>query len=109
MKYCDLIKGIVDGTIGYSMDTDDVRKLVVLAYYYGRETAVKELSQKVNKVFAEQIERADKCRYRNMAMKVQGDVHIIYSNDYAGDMISTFGTDKLNGNIAERVLKEELI
>lgn len=79
---------------GYDMDADDARKLIAIAYYMGRESAAREVSDSYTAVLREQLKRANECRYRNMAMAIQGDVHYVYSGDYAGDMTSTFGPDE---------------
>lgn len=91
----DLIMSIVDSPDqkGYDMSVDDARKLIAIAYYMGRESAARDVSDAYNAVLAAQIQRASGCRYRNMAMTMQGNVKYVYSSDYSGDMTSIFGAD----------------
>lgn len=74
-------------------ESDSIEKLIQMAYYRGRETAAKEVCDEAAKVFAEQHEKAEKCRYRHMAAKVVGTQKIIYHGDYDGGMTSMFGRD----------------
>lgn len=90
----DLVNSIVNGKLNaYSMEVDDARKLVAIAYYMGRESATKEISDKYNALIKSMRRRAKNCRYKNMAQEVIGDTSYIYSPDYAGDMTSMFGKD----------------
>lgn len=77
-------------------DTDNIDKIIALAYYIGREDATKELSDKVSAVFSEQKKRVSECRYHNMAMNIQGDIDYVYSRDYAQDMTALFASDETN-------------
>ena len=81
---------------GYDMDTDDWRKLVAMAYYLGRESATKEVSDKYKELIHNQRKRASECRYKNMANKIIGNQDYIYFPDYAGDMTALFGSDETN-------------
>lgn len=80
----------------FSGDEDSIDKIIALAYFIGREDATKEISDKVNAVFAEQKERAKACRYSNMAMSVQGDIDHVYSPDYSQGMTTSFASDETN-------------
>nr|DAG56367.1 MAG TPA: hypothetical protein [Caudoviricetes sp.] len=92
----ELIMSIVDadGQNGYSMEIDDPRKLIAIAYYMGRESAARYVSNQYNKLLTQQLQRAADCRYHNMALSIQGDVKYIYSTDYIGDMTAMFGADQ---------------
>ena len=68
-------------------------KLIIMAYYIGKESATKDVSNKYNKLIKEQRERANKCRYNKMANKIIGNQNYIYSSDYDGGMTTTFGND----------------
>lgn len=81
-------------TTGY--DKDSLDKLIAMAYYIGRESATRKVSDDYNALIAEQKKRADECRYTHMAHKVIGDKNYIYHSDYAGDMTATFGSDETN-------------
>lgn len=96
MTCIELIKSILHNPKmdGYDMDTDDMRKLIAIAYYMGRESAAEEICDKAREIFSEQRKRVSKCRYHKMAEAVQGDVTHIHSFDYAGDFTATFGTDE---------------
>ena len=97
----DLIMSIVDDPAqkGYDMSIDDTRKLMAIAYYMGRESASRAVSDMYNALLRQQLSRADKCRYRHMAHAIQGDVKYIYHSDYSGDMTAIFGADETNLNI----------
>ena len=92
----DLIMSIIDDPAqkGYDMSIDDPRKLIAIAYYMGRESATREVSDVYSALLRQQLDRADKCRYRHMAHAVQGDVKYIYHGDYSGDITSMFGADQ---------------
>lgn len=75
-------------------ETDNIDKLVALAYYIGREDAAREISDKYNAVLAEQRKRADDSRYHNLANEIIGSTRYIHSSDYAQDMKTMFGGDK---------------
>lgn len=94
----ELIKNIIYNPEqkGYDMETDDVSKLVAIAYFMGREEAAKEICDKARAVYSEQRERANACRYHNLANKIIGNIKYIYSSDYAGDMTAMFGSDITN-------------
>lgn len=73
-----------------------LNELIAYAYYMGRHDGVAELSDKVNSVFAEQLERAEKSRYKHLCRAVQGDVFYIYNSDYSDDFVKAFADDKVN-------------
>ncbi len=75
-------------------EKDSLDKLISMAYYIGRESATKEVSDLYNDLIADQNKRADECRYNIMAHKVVGDHRYIYRSDYAGDMTASFGSDE---------------
>lgn len=77
-------------------ETDTIEKIVAVAYYMGREDAAREICNKAENIFREQMKRAMQCRYRNTAIKVQGNVRIIYSPDYSCTVGDTFGEDDTN-------------
>lgn len=76
------------------LETDNIEKLICIAYYIGREEATKKISDKYNELIKYQRRRARECRYHNMAMQIIGDINYIYSADYAGDVTATFGSDE---------------
>ena len=80
----------------YSADTDNLDKLVALAYLIGREEATKEISDKYSNLLKEQKERAKECRYHNMAAYIVGEADYIYSPDYANETNCLFGSDETN-------------
>lgn len=81
----------------HDMETDSIDKLIVMAYYIGREQAAKDVSDMYSAHMAEQSARAAASRYHKMAAAIldNGDGYI-YSGDYAGDMTATFGSDITN-------------
>ena len=96
MNCKELIMSIIDSPDqnGYSMEIDDPRKLIAIAYYMGRESASREVSDMYAALLREQLDRAEKCRYRHMAHAIQGDVKYIYHSDYSGTMTGMFGKDE---------------
>ena len=98
MTVKEKIMSIVDAPNqdGYDMDVDDWRKLVAMAYYMGRESATRNVSNQYNKLIQDQRKRASECRYSKMTNKIIGDKDYIYFPDYAGDMTAMFGSDETN-------------
>lgn len=76
-----------------NFETDNIDKIIAIAYYMGKEKATKEICDRHKKIFDEQKERAKKCRYHKMAMEVIGNERTIYSDDYSNDITKTFGDD----------------
>ena len=91
MTVIERIRKAVDNL---NCEEDSLDKLIALAYYIGREEAAREVSDKYNAVLAEQRERADKCRYHNLAHQIIGSVRYIHSGDYSQDMKTMFGSDE---------------
>lgn len=91
MTVIERIRKAVDNL---NCEEDNLDKLIALAYYIGREEATREVSDKYNAVLAEQRERADNCRYHNLAHQIIGSVRYIPTGDYAQTMKSTFGSDE---------------
>jgi hypothetical protein len=81
------------------MDKDNAAKLIAIAYYMGRESATREVSDKYNALIQGQRERAAACRYHRFATAIIGDRDYIYSCDYSGDMTAAFGPDATNLSI----------
>lgn len=79
---------------GANMETDSIEKLVYIAYWVGREQAVKEVSDMYKDFLTEQVERAKNCRYYKMAVKVQGGKNYLYHPDYGYAMTGLFGSDE---------------
>lgn len=79
---------------GCDMDSDNIDKLVYVAYYIGRESAAKGTDKRYVKEISEMHERANSCKYHKMANRIIGNVKFIYNPDYAGDMTDMFGGDE---------------
>lgn len=96
MKVKDRIyKAITQHELSYENDTFD--KLIAIAYYYGAETATKQICDEHNKRAKEAIDRAEKVRYWKQAINIMGDLaRPIYDPSYAQDMTITFGDDETN-------------
>ena len=77
------------------LQNPDIADLLWLAYQIGREDGVREMSDKYRDLIRRMRDRADHCRYHKMAHDVIGDKDYIYHPDYAGDMKSMFGGDKI--------------
>ena len=78
----------------YNMDDDRWQKLVIMAYYMGRESATRAVSDLYRGLIGQMLARADACRYSHMAHQVIGDQYGFYLPDYAGDMTTHFGSDE---------------
>ena len=77
----------------FNCDNDNLEKIVALAYYMGKERATREVSDAYKALLAEQRERAENCRYHNMAAEIIGDKKYIYFPSYSGEMSAIFGED----------------
>ena len=77
-------------------DVDDVNKVIALAYYMGRESATKEVSDDYTALIRAMRQRADECRYNRMAHGIIGTKNYIYHGDYDQAMTNTFGNDETN-------------
>lgn len=82
MTYKELIENIVN-TIVIDRTEDEIAFVIRLAYWMGQESKAESLGNAIAVQLHEQIERANKCRYHNMAMEVQGDISYIYDPDYS--------------------------
>lgn len=76
-------------TRDYEADTVDA--LLAFAYYAGREEATKESHDKYTALIEGQNKRAATCRYHHMVRYIIGEQKYIYSPDYAGDKLETYG------------------
>lgn len=91
MTVIERIRKAVDNL---NCEEDSLDKLIALAYYIGREEATREVSDKYNVVLSKQRERADNCRYHNLAHQIIGSVRYIHTGDYSQDMKTMFGSDE---------------
>lgn len=97
MTILERVKSIINGRwdiVGNQNKPASIDKMILMAYYIGRESATKEVSDKYTALIKEQRERAGNCRYHKMANVIIGDKDYIYSCDYAQDMTTTFGSDR---------------
>ena len=88
-----VIQRIKQAVNNLDCETDNIDKIIALAYMIGKEKATREVSNAYNKLLAEQRERAEKCRYHNMASEIIGDKKYIYFPSYSGEMSAIFGED----------------
>ena len=93
MTILERVNSIVNSKVTLNDETPSVEKLIYMAYYIGREEAVKEVSDMYVRHISEQRERAGKCRYRHMAESIVGPERYLYHPDYRQDMTATFGSD----------------
>lgn len=77
----------------FDAETDNIDKIIALAYYIGKEKATKEVSDEYKKLIQGQRNRANNCRYRHLANKVIGAQNYIYFDDYDCGMTEHFGDD----------------
>jgi hypothetical protein len=72
-----------------------INELITFAYYLGRHTAAVECCNRAHEIFKEQLERAKKSRYHEMAKQIQGNITNIYHGDYSNDFVETFKDDEI--------------
>lgn len=70
-----------------------VEKMIIMAYYIGKEEATRKVSDAYAAHIAAQHQRAASCRYHRMAAEVVGPERYLYEPDYAGNMTASFGSD----------------
>lgn len=75
------------------MEIDSADKLIAFAYYMGRESATRYVSDKYVEHIAHQRERARACRYWRMAEDVIGPERYLYMPDYGQEITALFGSD----------------
>ena len=95
MTINERVHSIIDSMVGLGdgHDNASVEKMIYLAYYIGREQAVKEVSDMYTEHIKKQHVRADACRYKNMANMVVGKETYLYHGDYGMPMTTMFGND----------------
>lgn len=84
----------------YNFDDENgngVNELIAYAYFLGRCEKSKELCDKTHSIFERQRNRAEKCRYHNMANDIIGKQTFIYDGDY-DQWITMFLHDKTEVN-----------
>ena len=77
----DYLKSVIDAD---DKDLTREEKAIRYAYWIGREEATQHVSDTYSALLKEQIERAQACRYHNLAMDVQGRHTHLYFEDYSG-------------------------
>ena len=73
----------------YSGDTVD--RLVAFAYFYGRESATKEVSDEYRKLIRDMKGRALRSRYSNLILDTIGERNYIPFKDYSGKVTEEMG------------------
>lgn len=76
-----------------------INELITYAYYLGRHDAAVECCDQAREIFRQQLERVKNSRFKNMAKEIQGNVKIIYHEDYSGDFIDMFKDDEVKGEL----------
>ena len=72
--------------INQAIDGDtDIDRLITYAYYVGQHDAAVRVCNRAKGIFDIQRQKARKIRYYKMAMKVQGNIDMIYDPDYSSD------------------------
>ena len=87
----DIVKNYKDSTTPEGKAS--VEKMILMAFWIGREEAVKEVSDMYSEHIKKQHERADSCRYHQLTNYVVGPEKYLYHPDYRGDMTECFGSD----------------
>lgn len=54
----------------HDFETDNLDKLIALAYFMGQEEATRRISDRYNAHLAAQHKRAEACRYHKMAAEI---------------------------------------
>ena len=88
-----VIQRIKQAVNNFDCETDNIDKIIALAYMIGKEKATRDVSNAYNKLLVEQRKRAENCRYHNMAAEIIGDKKYIYFPSYSGEMSAIFGED----------------
>ena len=86
---------------GHLNDNDNWSKLVAIAYYMGREEKAQECAYYINGYIKRMRDRANACRYSNMANRIiddpilskSGSLEYIYDSDFSADITNEFGCD----------------
>ena len=96
MTILERVKNIIDKRcdMGNGNEPASIEKMILMAYYIGRESAIKEVDKKYTELIKEQRKRAENCRYHKMANEIIGDKNYIFFCDYSQDMTTTFGRDR---------------
>ena len=97
MTILERVKSIINGCwdIGENQNEPaSIEKMILIAYYIGRESATKEVSDKYSELIKEQRNRAENCRYHKMANEIIRDKNYIFFCDYSQDTTTTFGNDR---------------
>lgn len=71
----------------------DVDKLILIAYYLGREDATRKVCDDYNELIDEMLKRAEQSRYHKLAHDIIGEKHYVYESDYSGTVHEAFGND----------------
>ena len=79
------VKDYIDDIL-HKTEMTDTERLISTAYYMGAESSARAVIDEHRR----QVDRADKCRYHNMASEVIGDA-FIYDDNYSMDVTNTFG------------------
>lgn len=95
MKIIDRVQRLLSGDHKIDMSTDNLDKLIYMAYWIGREQATRDTSDVYSAHLAEQTKRAKACRYHKMATEIlQNGKGYICLPDYSRDLTETFGNDE---------------
>lgn len=77
-----------------NIETDCMEKLIWAAYMLGREEATIDTANQYRKVLREQIQRAYKVRYYNMALRVQGHIAFLENKEFNREISKRFRREK---------------
>ena len=83
---------------------DNLDKIISIAYFMGRESKAVEMGDRVKALLSRMRDRANKCRYHNMAHAIIDDdditsvgvMEILYDHDYSRDETEAFSYDETN-------------
>lgn len=76
------------------LETDSLEKLIFLAYECGKSDGAQHAASLYSAELRNQKERALKCRYYKLAMKIQGDIEWVYDTNYSNYLYETFCYDE---------------
>lgn len=83
------VKDYIDDIL-HKAEMTDTERLIWTAYYMGAEASARAIIDEHRRQVDAMRDRADKCRYHNMASDVIGDAYI-YDDNYSMDVTNTFG------------------
>lgn len=94
MKIKDVINAMRSKDYELDLETDSLEKMIYLAYECGKSDGAQHAASLYHVELMNQKARALKCRYYNLAMKIQGNIEWVYDTNYSNCLYETFCDDE---------------